>query len=205
MESLVSWPQSSQDTDCLLDGRFRDSDGLEATLERGVTFHDAFEVILSRSSDDLDFAAREDWLEQIGSIYGAFGATPTEQRLKLIYEENDTLRAQQFIHDALEALFEVTSVFCSNGKQADIQGDDTQVVQGGRGGATGDTLRQALGDGCFPTPAAPTSTGLFLRRRVSVCMVCTNSRSRPISGSSAPSRAAEVRSRLTRLSAGVSW
>ena len=47
----------------------------------------------------------------------------------------------------------------------------------------------------LPTPGSPISTGLFLVRRESTWMVRRISSSRPITGSSLPSRAAAVRSR----------
>ncbi len=53
----------------------------------------------------------------------------------------------------------------------------------------------------LPTPGSPISTGLFLVRRDSTWMVRRISSSRPITGSSLPSRAAWVRSRAYFLSA----
>jgi hypothetical protein len=53
----------------------------------------------------------------------------------------------------------------------------------------------------LPTPGSPISTGLFLVRRESTCTVRRISSSRPITGSSLPSRAASVRSRAYFLSA----
>ena len=53
----------------------------------------------------------------------------------------------------------------------------------------------------LPTPGSPISTGLFLVRRDSTWMVRRISSSRPITGSSLPSRAAWVRSRVYFLSA----
>src|SRR3546814_2302711 len=47
----------------------------------------------------------------------------------------------------------------------------------------------------LPTPGSPISTGLFLVRRESTCTVRRISSSRPITGSSLPSRATSVRSR----------
>ena len=46
----------------------------------------------------------------------------------------------------------------------------------------------------LPTPGSPISTGLFLVRRDSTCTTRRISESRPITGSSLPSRAAAVRS-----------
>lgn len=46
----------------------------------------------------------------------------------------------------------------------------------------------------FPTPAGPTNAGLFLVRRLNICMVLRISSSRPITGSSLPSLANCVKS-----------
>ena len=55
----------------------------------------------------------------------------------------------------------------------------------------------------LPTPARPTSTGLFFFLRASVRTSWRNCAWRPMSGSSAPSRASAVRSRPTRSRIGV--
>ena len=47
----------------------------------------------------------------------------------------------------------------------------------------------------LPTPGSPISTGLFFVRRDRICMTRSSSRVRPMTGSSAPSRAAWVRLR----------
>ena len=54
----------------------------------------------------------------------------------------------------------------------------------------------------LPTPASPTNTGLFLRRRQRTSIVRCSSSARPISGSSSPCRARSVR--LTQYAASGS-
>ena len=56
----------------------------------------------------------------------------------------------------------------------------------------------------FPTPGSPISTGLFLVRRQRIWTTRSTSRSRPTSGSSWPSSAACVKSRLNSASREVS-
>ena len=56
----------------------------------------------------------------------------------------------------------------------------------------------------LPTPGSPMSTGLFLRRRESICTMRSISVARPTTGSSSPALAAAVRSRENWLSIGVS-
>ena len=53
----------------------------------------------------------------------------------------------------------------------------------------------------FPTPGSPMSTGLFLDRRDKTCIARRISSSRPMTGSSFPSRASWVRSRAYFFSA----
>src|SRR5215204_4931882 len=55
----------------------------------------------------------------------------------------------------------------------------------------------------LPTPGSPISTGLFLVRLDSTSMVVSTSSARPITGSSFPSRAISVRSRLYSSRGGV--
>ncbi len=57
----------------------------------------------------------------------------------------------------------------------------------------------------LPTPGSPISTGLFFVRRHRIWITRSSSRSRPTSGSSWPSRAACVRSRLNSASREVSF
>ena len=52
----------------------------------------------------------------------------------------------------------------------------------------------------LPTPASPTSTGLFLWRRPRICRARATSGPRPISGSKAPAAARAVRSAVNRSS-----
>ena len=55
----------------------------------------------------------------------------------------------------------------------------------------------------LPTPGSPMSTGLFLVRRESICIMRCISLSRPITGSSSPFFACLVRSRPYLFSTGV--
>ena len=55
----------------------------------------------------------------------------------------------------------------------------------------------------LPTPASPSSTGLFFVRRLRICIVRSISFSRPMTGSSLPCRASSVRSRPKLSRAGV--
>src|SRR5216684_916696 len=57
----------------------------------------------------------------------------------------------------------------------------------------------------LPTPGSPMSTGLFLVRRHRIWMTRSTSPSRPTSGSSEPSEAAWVKSRLNSASSDVSF
>ena len=57
----------------------------------------------------------------------------------------------------------------------------------------------------LPTPASPSSSGLFLVRRHRIWITRSTSSSRPISGSNSPSAASWVRSRAYSVMWGVAW
>ena len=66
-----------------------------------------------------------------------------------------------------------------------------------------DPLSDAFDDRRLPTPGSPKSAGLFFVRRERISIVWSISSARPITGSSFPSRASDVRSRPNSSSLGV--
>ncbi len=114
------------------------------------------------------------------------------------------LGAPDLVHDGLDALLELPAVLRAGHHHRQVQDDDPPVVQDLRhvvarrsSGASPSTIA------VLPTPASPSSTGLFFVRRQSTCITRSISSSRPMTGSSLPSRARSVRSRPKLSSAGV--
>ena len=57
------------------------------------------------------------------------GATCTNNRMKLIYEENYLRRFLQLVHHCLHTLFKLTPVFCASNKAGKVKRDDAFAKQ----------------------------------------------------------------------------
>ena len=74
------------------------------------------------------------------------------------------------VHDCLQPLFELAAELAAGDHAAHVQGDDALVLEVVRHVA-GDDLRASPSTiAVLPTPVSPMSTGLFLVRRLRICM-----------------------------------
>ena len=89
---LVALLDAAQDLDRLLDRRLVDLDGLEASLERGVTL-DVLAVLVERSrADGLQLATGEGWLQDVGGVDRALGRAGSDEGVQLVDEEHAVAR-----------------------------------------------------------------------------------------------------------------
>ena len=101
-----------------------------------------------------------------------------------------SLRLADLVHHGLQPLFELAAVLGAGHHRRQIERDDALVLEALRHLAP-TTMRCARPSAIavLPTPGSPISTGLFFLRRDSTWMTRSISFSRPITGSSLPSRA----------------
>ena len=183
--------------------RLVDVDRLEAPRQRGVLL-DVLLVFVERGgADAMQFAARQRRLEQVRGIHGAVGLAGADEGVHLVDEENvgagradvtscstalsRSSNSPRYLAPAISAPMSSASSFLS----CRLSGTSPLTMRS----ASPSTIA------VLPTPGSPISTGLFLVRRDSTWMVRRISSSRPITGSSLPSRAAWVRSRAYFFSA----
>src|SRR3954462_3232379 len=110
---LVLLAQPFQNLDGLVDRRWFDDDGLEATLEGTVLLDVLAILIQSRRTDALQLTTRKRWLEHVAGIDRTFGSARTHERVQLVDEQDDVLVLGDLVHDRLEALFELAAVLGS--------------------------------------------------------------------------------------------
>ena len=67
--------------------------------------------------------------------------------MHLIDEQDDVLGALDLVHDALDALFELTAVFRASDHQGEVEGDDLTVEEDLRDDTRGNFLGEAFDDG----------------------------------------------------------
>ena len=94
----------------------------------------------------------------------------------------------------LEALLEVAAEARAGEQRAGVEREDFGALQQHPAHRRcSSRVARPSAIAVLPTPASPTNTGLFLRRRQRTSIVRCSSSVRPISGSSSPARARAVR------------
>src|SRR6185503_17262662 len=105
----------------------RNLHGLEAPLE-GTVFFDRLAIFpRSGCSNALNLAARKSRLEDVGCVKRTFCRSGAHQSMQLVNEDDAVLRLHQFLHDGLEALFELTAVLGSSDDQREIKSKDSLI------------------------------------------------------------------------------
>ena len=119
---FVAFLQSAEDRNGILDRGLIDQHGLEAPFQRGVLL-DMFAVLIERRrADQMQFAAGQHGLEQIGGIHRAFGRSGSNDRMQFIDEEQDlTLRGLNLFQDGLQAFFKLAAKFGAGDQRAHVE------------------------------------------------------------------------------------
>jgi hypothetical protein len=192
---LVALLEPAQDADRVGNRGLADVHGLEAALERGVLLDVA--VLGERGrADHAQLAAGEHRLEHVGGVHRALGAAGADHGVQLVDEGDDpALGGLDLLEHRLEALLELAAVLRPRDHRGEVELHQPLVLEQGRDVALDDAAGEPSTMAVLPTPGSPISTGLFLVRRTSTWMVRRISSSRPMTGSSLPSRAWAVRSR----------
>jgi len=126
---LIPRAQPLEDLYGLVYGRLLDHYGLEAPLEGGVLFDVHLVFVQGGRTDALKLAARQGRLEDIGGVYGPLRRARSDDGVQFIDEDDDVLRAANLLHDAFEALLELSAVFRAGHDRRDIQRQDALVLQ----------------------------------------------------------------------------
>ena len=144
---LVFVPESPQNLDGLVNRRRLDLHGLKTAFERGVLF-DVFAIFVQRGrADTLHLAARKRRLDDVRSVHRAFRRTGADDGVQFVNEQNNVLRAADFIHHRLDALFKLAAIFRARDHERQVERDDALVAQQIGHVAFGDFLRQPFDDG----------------------------------------------------------
>ena len=110
VEGLVLGAQAHEDLLGILDARLLYEDGLEAARERGILLEMLLVLVERRRTDDLDLAARERRLQDIGGVERALCRTRANECVHLIDEEDDRAVLTHLVDESLEALLELAAV-----------------------------------------------------------------------------------------------
>src|SRR5579862_7189409 len=124
---LVAVFDPEQNFDCVRLIRRRNFNGLEAALERTVLF-DRLAILAGRGgADALNLSAGKRGLQDVGRVERTLGRSGSDQRVQLVDEDDGILRLHQFLHDGLEALFELAAIFGASHDQRQVKRENPLV------------------------------------------------------------------------------
>jgi len=127
---LEALAQAAQDRDRVLHGRLVDHNGLEAALECGVLFDVAAVLVERGRADAVQLAARQHRLEHVAGVHRALGRSRTDHGMQLVDEEQDSpLGGLELGEHRLEALLELAAELGSGNQRAQIQGNESFLLQ----------------------------------------------------------------------------
>jgi hypothetical protein len=147
VEGLVLVAQALQDVDRVGQARLRHLDGLEAALEGGVFLEVLAVLVECGRTDGLQFASRQERLEDRRGVDGAFGGARSDERVDLVDEDDDVAAGADLLRDLLQALLEVTAVTASSDERTEVERVELLVFQRLGNIALDDRLGEALDDG----------------------------------------------------------
>ena len=104
-------------------------------------------LVQRRRADAAQLAARERGLEHVRRVNRAFGCARADERVQLIYEEDDlALRVFNLFEDGLQAVFELAAVLRAREHRAEVESDETLVAERFGNVAGDDALRETFDD-----------------------------------------------------------
>ena len=150
MMVLVTFLDTTEDTDGIYLVRFVDHDGLESTLQCLILFEVLLILVEGSGTDGSQFATCQGRFQNVGSIHGALATASAYQGMDFINEEDNlTVGIGYLLDDALESFLKFTLVFCTSHQCTHVERIELLVLQIFRHIATNDTLCKSLYDSGF--------------------------------------------------------
>ena len=126
---LVFIPQALKNEHSLLLGRLAHRHRLEPALKRGV-FFDVFTIFIDGgSADDLQIAAGEGGLQDIGRVGRTLGRAGPHNGMHLINKQNDISSLFDLVNRRLDALLKVAAILGAGDHAGQIEGDHPFVLE----------------------------------------------------------------------------
>ena len=160
---FVTFLQTAQNGDGVLDARFADIDRLKAAFESGILFN-VFPVLVQRGrADRPEFAPRQLRFEQVGGIGGALRLPGAHDGVKFVDEEDDlALGRSDLLEKRLQTLLEFPAILGSGHHRTEIHGDDLLALQRFRHVAIDDPAGESFHQGCLAHPGLADEHGVVL-------------------------------------------
>ncbi len=159
---LVAAADTSQDLDGVFQRRLFDQDGLEAPFQGGVALDVLAVIVQGGGADDLDLAAGQRRLQDIGGVHGALGGAGADHGVELVDEDDDIADGAQLLEDLLQALLELAAVLGAGHQGGDVQGNQALAFQRLRDVGGDDSMGQPFDDGSLADAGLADESGIVL-------------------------------------------
>ena len=125
---LISLAKAFEDLHGLLHRGLLHGHRLETPLQCRV-FLDVFPIFLDRgSADELDLAAGQGGLQDVGGIHGSLRSAGSDDRMELVDEEKNLLALLRLLDDTLDPLLKLSPVFASCHHTGHIESQKSPVL-----------------------------------------------------------------------------
>ena len=162
MELFVVVSDALQNLQCVLDIRLIYGDRLEAALQRGILFDVLAVLVEGGGADDLNFAAAQRGLEDVGGVHAALGIAGAHDVVDLVDNEDDVARLADLLDQPLHAAFKLTAELGACHQCRKVQQIDLLLAQLERHIAGDDALGQSLSDGGLAHAGLTDEAGVVL-------------------------------------------
>ena len=190
---LVIMGNALQNLEGVLHIRFVYRHRLETALQGAVLLNMLAVFIEGGGANDLNFAAAQRGLQNIGGIHAALGIACTHNVMHLVDHKDHIAQLADLLNETLHAAFKLAAELGTGHQRRQVQQIHHLIAQLERHIPLDNTLRQPLGDGGLAHARLADQTGLFFWRRLRICTTRSISCSRPITASSLPSAARRLR------------
>ena len=147
MELLEIGLEPLHDFDRIGDRGFVDVDLLEAANERAVLLEILPVFLVGRRADAAQNALRQRGLQKVRGVHrAARGGARANHRMDLVDEENRVLVILDFLHDLLQALFEIAAIARAGEQRAHVEREHRRPGENLRHLVRDDLAREAFGD-----------------------------------------------------------
>ena len=159
---LILFPQALQNLQCGLLAGLTYGNRLETTLQRGVLFNVLAVFIQGCCTDNLDLAAAESRLQNIGGVYGSLSGACADNGVQLVDEKDDVAVLFSLLHYLFDTVFKFAAVLSTSYHAGKIQREQLFVQQLFRHFTLGNFPSQSLGNGRLADTGFTDKTGVIL-------------------------------------------
>ena len=162
VELLIVVGDAPQNLQRVLHVGLVDGDGLETALESRVLLDMLAVFIEGGGADDLNLAAGEGGLQNIGGVHAALGIPCAHDVVDFIDDEDDVARLANLLNEALHAAFKLTTELGACHKGGQIEKKDLLITELEGHFPLDDALGKTLGDGGFTYAGLTDEAGIVL-------------------------------------------